>query len=466
MKITVFGSGYVGLVVASCLAEVGNDVVCVDVDQQKVDHLNAGIVPIYEPGLEAVLKQALKSQKIRFTTDARFAVEHGLCQFIAVGTPSDEHGNADLTYVLEVAQVIGQFRNEYTLVVNKSTVPIGSQALVKNTIQSVFDQRLCQSDFDVASNPEFLKEGMALNDFRCPDRIVLGVDSEQAEKILRSLYAPFSEEDQRILSMSPKSAELTKYAANALLATKISFMNEIANLAEKVGADIEEVRSGISLDPRIGPHFIQAGCGYGGSCFGKDVQALIHTAIHNQSSCEIIQATHNVNERQKNRIFDKVNSYFGEDLNGKTLAIWGLAFKPETDDVRDAPSLKTIASLHQKGAIIRAYDPKANKEARKNLSFERLEFFDDPYQALKQADALILLTEWQQFKAPDFTFMKTLLKSAVIFDGRNVYNPLLLKVLGFRYFGIGRGSDLSAAGRKHDVLARQEIPSKCNSHSD
>lgn len=442
MNITVFGSGYVGLVVALCFAEVGNQVVCVDVDASKIDRLQSGKSPIYEPGLEERLARNLKSQRIVFTTDIKQGVKHGLCQFIAVGTPPDASGKADLQYVSSVATSIGQYLEDYTIIINKSTVPIGTADHVQNIIQTQLAMRGKSIPFDVVSNPEFLREGAALEDFRDPDRIVLGVESERAESTLRELYAPFNTDNDRLITMDKRSAELTKYAANAMLATKISFINEIANLAENVGADIELVRTAIGADPRIGYHFINPGCGYGGSCFGKDVQALINTAHSVGAKCELIQAVESVNARQKLRLFEKISEYYKSELSHKTFAIWGLSFKPETDDMRDAPSIPLIASLIGAGARVQAYDPEAQASAK--TVFEQLGvssglfYADSPEAALEGADALVIVTEWRAFRSPDFEKIKMALSDNVIFDGRNIYDPAHLVPLSIRYIGIGR----------------------------
>ncbi|MGD9591129.1 MAG: UDP-glucose/GDP-mannose dehydrogenase family protein [Candidatus Berkiella sp.] len=440
MKITVYGSGYVGLVIAACFAQVGHDVVCMDVNAAKVEKLKQGIIPIYEPGLEEVVKAAQIENKLIFTTDVKTAALHGECQFIAVGTPPGEDGSADLSYVLAVAQNIAQHMNAYTVVINKSTVPLGTAAKVKATILEGLKQRNCEIPFDVVSNPEFLKEGAALKDFTDPDRVVIGVESHQAEMKLRKLYEPFGHDDHQLIVMDIPSAELTKYAANAMLATKISFMNQIAQLAEKVGADIEQVRLGIGSDKRIGYHFIHAGCGYGGSCFGKDIQALIHTSLEYQSPADIIQAVEKINQSQKRFLFEKMLAHYQGDLAKKTFAIWGLAFKPETDDMRDAPSLVMIDALLAKGAKVQVFDPKAMHEAQIMLGKnERIAYCDDHMQALEGADALVILTQWQQFYNPDFDKIKEMLIKPVIFDGRNIYDPASMAQSGIAYYGIGRG---------------------------
>jgi UDPglucose 6-dehydrogenase len=443
MKVSVFGSGYVGLVTGACLAEVGNDVVCIDIDQGKIDRLNQGEVPIYEPGLDAIVKRNMAANRLRFTTDVDLAVEHGLFQFIAVGTPPDEDGSADLQYVLAVARGIGERLREYRVVVNKSTVPVGTADKVHEAIKAVLADRQAAVEFDVVSNPEFLKEGAAIEDFMKPDRIVVGTDNPRTAELLRALYAPFNRNHDRLVCMDIRSAELTKYAANAMLATKISFMNELANLAERLGADIEKVRVGIGSDPRIGYHFIYPGCGYGGSCFPKDVKALERIARDVDYPAQLLQAVEGVNDRQKLRLYDKVSAYFKGDLQGKTFALWGLAFKPNTDDMREASSRAVMEALWAVGASVRAYDPVAMEEAAR-LYGERsdLALCDSPESALNGADGLIIVTEWNVFRSPDFDAIKASLSCPVIFDGRNLYDPARVKALGFDYFGIGRGDSI------------------------
>lgn len=440
MKVTVYGSGYVGLVAAACFAEVGNQVLCMDVNAQRIENLQKGIIPIYEPGLEELVIKTQTAKILQFTSDIKEAVAHGECQFIAVGTPPDKDGKADLKYVLACAQSIADHLQDYTIVINKSTVPIGTADKVTAVIQNGLKQRGKDIAFDVVSNPEFLREGAALKDFRQPDRVVIGTNSQRAADKLMILYGPFNHENNRIIKMDRRSAELTKYAANAMLATKISFMNEMANLAEQVGADIEQVRLGIGADQRIGYHFTHAGCGYGGSCFGKDIQALIHTAQDYQSKAEIIQAVENVNQRQKTHLFTKIKAHFKEDLKNKVFAIWGLSFKPETDDMRDAPSIPMIKLLLAQGAKVQAFDPQAMHEAKKYLSDDGIHYCSSPYEALEGADALVLLTEWRVFNSPDFNAMKSLLRQNVVFDGRNVYAPDAMAQMGFVYYGIGRGA--------------------------
>ncbi len=439
MKTTIFGTGYVGLVTGACLAEVGNQVLCVDVDQEKIDKLREGVIPIYEPDLDKLVARNAAAGRLRFTTDPAEAVAHGLFQFIAVGTPPDEDGSADLTHVLEVAKTIANHMEDYRIVVNKSTVPVGTADRVREQIQKVLDHRGRQIEFDVVSNPEFLKEGAAINDFMKPDRIIVGTDNPRTAELLRILYAPFNRNHDRLIVMDIRSAELTKYAANAMLATKISFMNELANLAERLHADIERVRIGIGSDPRIGYHFIYPGCGYGGSCFPKDVKALERTAREVGYEAQLLGAVEAVNERQKRRLFEKIFDHFNGDLEGRTIALWGLAFKPNTDDMREAPSRVLMEALWQAGARVRAYDPVAMDETRR-IYGERddLLLADSAMDAVENADALAIVTEWQLFRSPDFETIKTQLKQPVIFDGRNIYDPGLLRGMGFHYYGIGR----------------------------
>ncbi len=441
MKVTIFGSGYVGLVTGTCLAEVGNDVVCVDVDEKKIEMLNNGQIPIYEPGLEEMVHNNAAAGRLHFTTDVKTAVDHGLFQFIAVGTPPDEDGSADLQYVLAVARSIGEHMEEYKIIVDKSTVPVGTADKVRETVRQVLETRGANLEFDVVSNPEFLKEGAAIDDFMKPDRIVVGTDNPRTTELLRALYAPFNRNRDRLIAMDIRSAELTKYAANAMLATKISFMNELSNLAERLGADIEQVRIGIGSDPRIGYHFIYPGVGYGGSCFPKDVKALERTAREVGYEAQLLTAVEAVNERQKRKLFEKILVHFGDDLAGRIFALWGLAFKPNTDDMREAPSRVLMEALWAAGAKVRAYDPEAMKECRR-IYGERddLTLCEDPYQALEGADALAVVTEWNVFRSPDFSKVKSLLKQPVVFDGRNLYDPLRIHELGFDYYAIGRGN--------------------------
>lgn len=443
MKLSIFGAGYVGLVSGACLAEVGHNVVCVDVDPVKVEHLNLGIIPIWEPGLEALVERNVKEGRLRFTTDAARAVQHGLVQIIAVGTPPDEDGSADMQYVLAVAKTIATHMTDYKVIVNKSTVPVGTADLVATTITAVLASQKQQSTpaFDVVSNPEFLKEGAAVSDFLKPDRIIVGTVSEQAKVIMRELYEPFNRSNDRTMFMDVRSAELTKYAANAMLATKISFMNEMANLAERLGADIEEVRKGIGSDPRIGYQFIYPGCGYGGSCFPKDVQALVQTARNIGYGAPLLQAVEAVNNRQKSTLFAKLAHHFGGEtqLRGKTIAVWGLAFKPNTDDMRAAPSRVLMEALWKVGAKVQAFDPVALKEAARIYGpNDDLTLCADKYAALQDANALAICTEWQQFRAPDFEEMATRMRGKVIVDGRNLYQPHKLHGEGWIYLSIGR----------------------------
>ncbi len=439
MKVTVFGSGYVGLVTGACLAEMGVDALCVDVDQSKIDMLNFGGVPIYEPGLSAMIQSNRQAGRLRFTTDVKQAVQHGLFQLIAVGTPPDEDGSADLQYVLAVAQSIAEHMSDYKIVVDKSTVPVGTADKVREHMKSVLEQRGLALEFDVVSNPEFLKEGAAINDFMKPDRIVVGTDSEKAEKLMRNLYAPFNRSHERMVHMDIRSAELTKYAANAMLATKISFMNELSHIAERMGADIEKVRVGIGSDPRIGYQFIYPGCGYGGSCFPKDVKALERTSREIGFHAELLQAVEAVNDRQKEVLFEKIRAHFNGDLVDRKIAVWGLSFKPETDDMREAPSRVLINALLQAGARVHAYDPVAMGEAGRIYGETTgLTLEEDQYEALNGADALAIVTEWKAFRSPDFARMQSLMASAAVFDGRNIFDPIAMREAGFIYHSIGR----------------------------
>lgn len=443
MKVTVFGIGYVGLVQAAVLAEVGHDVVCVDVNAERVEKLNQGIIPIYEPGLTPLVTNNFQAGRLRFTTDAAFGVEHGLIQFIAVGTPPDEDGSADLKYVLAVADTIASYMTSYKVVIDKSTVPVGTADKVREQIAAVLARRTLDIPFDVVSNPEFLKEGAAVADCMRPDRIIIGTYNERPADVVRELYEPFNRNHDKMIFMDVRSAELTKYAANCMLATKISFMNEMANLAELLGADIEAVRKGIGSDPRIGYHFIYPGCGYGGSCFPKDVQALIRTCEQNGYSPQILQAVETVNNKQKYKLPTLVRKHFGDDLTGKTFAVWGLSFKPNTDDMREASSRVLIEELWAAGATVHAYDPQAMEETQRIYGV-RPDFVlcGTKEAALQGADALIICTEWQQFKAPDFDFLKQQLKTPVVFDGRNLFDPERLKQKGFSYYAIGRGQSV------------------------
>jgi UDPglucose 6-dehydrogenase len=444
MRVTIFGTGYVGLVTGTCLAEVGHDVVCVDVDTAKIDGLNKGVIPIYEPGLEPMVKSNHAEGRLHFTTDAGAGIRHGGVVFIAVGTPPDEDGSADLKYVLAVAKTIGTHLEKPTVVVDKSTVPVGTADKVRATIAEALKARGVDVAFDVVSNPEFLKEGAAVEDCMRPDRIVIGSDSSSAIETLKRLYAPFNRNHERIVSMDVRSAELTKYAANAMLATKISFMNEISRIAEEVGADIEMVRHGIGSDPRIGWHFIYPGAGYGGSCFPKDVQALARIAQQVGLEPRLLDAVEAVNHAQKGHLFELMQRHYdlGEDegLRGKTVAVWGLAFKPNTDDMREASSRRLLAELWEAGATVRAYDPEATDEARRIFG-ERddLVFCESAQDAVQGSDALVVVTEWKQFRSPDFAKLATTLHDAVVFDGRNLYEPAEVEAAGLAYYGIGRG---------------------------
>jgi UDPglucose 6-dehydrogenase len=443
VRLTIFGSGYVGLVTGACFAEAGNNVLCVDVDEKKVEKLRNGESPIFEPGLEEMLKRNIAAGRISFTTDAAEGVKHGLFQFIAVGTPPDEDGSADLKYVLAVAESIGKNISEYRAVVTKSTVPVGTADKVKAKIDATLKARGASAEFDVVSNPEFLKEGAAISDFMKPDRIVVGTDNPRTAELLKALYDPFTRNRERMIVMDVRSSELTKYAANAMLATKISFMNELANLAERMGADIEKVRLGIGSDPRIGYHFIYPGCGYGGSCFPKDVQALGRSARDHAFKADLLDAVEAVNKRQKDVMFERIKGYFSGNLAGRTVAVWGLAFKPNTDDMREAPSRVLMESLWAAGAKVRAYDPVASEETGR-IYGERpdLALVKHANDALKGADALAIVTEWQEFRSPDFDNIKAELKHPVVFDGRNLYDPAFVKRFGLTYYGIGRGDSV------------------------
>ncbi|MEL4202633.1 UDP-glucose 6-dehydrogenase [Plesiomonas shigelloides] len=445
MKVTVFGIGYVGLVQAAVLAEVGHDVMCVDVDARKVENLKNGIIPIYEPGLTPLVKSNYAAGRLTFTTDAKSGVDHGEIQFIAVGTPPDEDGSADLQYVLAVAKTIATHMQSHKIVVDKSTVPVGTADKVRAAITEVLQARGSELAFDVVSNPEFLKEGAAVSDCMKPDRIVIGSDNADAVEMMRELYAPFNRNHDRLICMDVRSAELTKYAANCMLATKISFMNEMANLAEHLGADIEMVRKGIGSDPRIGYHFIYPGCGYGGSCFPKDVQALVRTSESIGYQPQLLQAVEAVNNRQKYRLPTLIKQHFGEDLRGKTFALWGLSFKPNTDDMREASSRVLMEELWQAGAKVQAYDPEAMEETQRIYGLrDDLLLLGTKDAALNNADALIICTEWQNFRAPDFDLLKDKLRHPVIFDGRNLYEPERMQKRGFTYYAIGRGASVQA----------------------
>jgi len=443
MRVSIFGCGYVGLVTGACLADAGNDVVCMDVDAAKIARLNAGEVPIHEPGLDELIARNREKGRISFTTHAKAAIQHGLFLVIAVGTPPDEDGSADLRHLLAVARTIGEHLAEYKVVMTKSTVPVGTADKVKATIGATLIARGAQLEFDVVSNPEFLKEGAAIADFMKPDRVVVGTDNPRTAELLKALYDPFTRNHQRMIVMDTRSAELTKYAANAMLATKISFMNELANLAEKLGADIEKVRTGIGSDPRIGYAFIYPGAGYGGSCFPKDVKALERSARDAGQEPRILAAVEAVNDRQKRVLFGKISRFFGGKLKGRTIAVWGLAFKPNTDDMREAPSRVLMEALWDASARVRAYDPVAMAEAGRIYGKRAdLVLCETAPAALEGADALAICTEWQEFRSPDFARFKTALKQPVVFDGRNLYDPAFLAGQGIRYFAIGRGERL------------------------
>ena len=446
MKISVIGSGYVGLVSGACLAELGNDVICLDVDQRKIEMLKNGVMPIYEPGLDDIVKRNVEAGRLSFTSDVSASVAHGLVQIIAVGTPSGEDGSADLQYVIAAARNIANFMSEYKVIVNKSTVPVGTADKVRQAVQQELDRRYSSPElsthrpaFSVVSNPEFLKEGAAIDDFNRPDRIVIGAEDEQSIRVMQEMYAPFQRNHDRLIIMDIKSAELTKYAANAMLATRISFMNELANLAEKVGADIEQVRKGIGSDQRIGYDFLYAGCGYGGSCFPKDVRALQRTGEEFGQPLKLLQAVEKVNEEQKNVILNKIIKRFGSDLSGKHFALWGLAFKPGTDDMREATSRVVMEGLWLHGATVKAFDPVAMKESQHIYgNRQELSYAVTPNDTLQDADALIIVTEWKAFKSPDFGILKARLKTSIIFDGRNLFEPSTMAELGIEYYGIGR----------------------------
>jgi len=443
----MIGTGYVGLVTGACFAEVGNDVLCLDLDESKIRILNEGGIPIFEPGLKEMVARNRAAGRIRFTTDVEQAVAHGDIQFIAVGTPPDEDGSADLKYVTAAARNVGKYMTAAKIVVDKSTVPVGTADKVRAAIIDELAKRGAKLEFSVVSNPEFLKEGAAVDDFMKPDRVVVGVDSDKARDTMRALYAPFQRNHERMIFMDVRSAELTKYAANAMLATRISFMNEIANLAETLGADIELVRQGIGSDPRIGYHFLYAGCGYGGSCFPKDVQALLKTAIEAGPGSKILTAVEEANAAQKEVVGKKIVKHFGADLKGKHFALWGLAFKPNTDDMREAPALELIRELTGRGATIAAYDPVAMHEAGRILKGNAaVKFADSPMAALEGADALAIVTEWKEFRSPDFAAIQAKLKNALIFDGRNLYDPRMVRDLGFTYHPIGRPDLRAGAG--------------------
>jgi UDPglucose 6-dehydrogenase len=439
MKVTVVGTGYVGLVSGTCLAEMGNDVLCLDVDPRKIEMLSQGEIPIWEPGLKDLVRRNVAAKRMNFTLDVERAVDHGTIQFIAVGTPPDEDGSADMTQVLEAARSIGRHMTDYKVVVDKSTVPVGTADRVRSVIADELERRDVKVPFAVVSNPEFLKEGAAVEDFMRPDRIVVGADDEQAIFLMRALYSPFQRNHERLVLMDVRSAELTKYAANAMLATRISFMNELALLAEQLGADIELVRQGIGSDPRIGFDFLYSGAGYGGSCFPKDVKALMHTAQQHGRALHVLSAVDAANAAQKHVLAEKVVARFGEDLTGRRFALWGLSFKPNTDDMREAPSRVVIADLLSRGATVCAYDPVAMHEAQRLLGKSPgVSFSDGPMQALEGADALLIITEWKEFRSPDFDAIRSTLKHPVIVDGRNMYPPALPRAAGLEYLAIGR----------------------------
>ena len=439
MKITVVGTGYVGLVTGACLAEMGNHVVCLDLDESKINRLNKGEIPIYEPGLGEIVKRNADAGRLQFTTDISWSVHHGTLQFIAVGTPPGEDGSADLQYVIAAARNIGREMSDFKLIIDKSTVPVGTADRVSDAVAAELEKRGVKLEYSVASNPEFLKEGAAVADFMSPDRIVVGTNDEKAEFLLRALYQPFVRNRDRILVMDRRSAEMTKYAANAMLATRISFMNELSRLAEKLGVDIELVRHGIGSDPRIGSYFLYPGCGYGGSCFPKDVKALSRTAQESGLNLRLLEAVEQVNDEQKHVLVHKIVAKYGENLSGKTFAIWGLAFKPNTDDVREAPSFVVIEELLKRGATVKAFDPVAIAESKKHLpASDRLYFASSTMDAATGVDALIIVTEWKEFRTPDFDELKKIMAAPVIFDGRNLYDPKFIASQGFWYHPIGR----------------------------
>jgi UDPglucose 6-dehydrogenase len=446
MRVTIFGSGYVGLVTGACLADAGNHVVCVDVDTAKIERLKRGDAPIHEPGLEALIRRNAEAGRLEFTTDAAKGVEHGLFQLIAVGTPPGEDGAADLSHVLAVARTIATHMSRYCIVVTKSTVPVGTADKVRTELARMLAERGAKVEFDVVSNPEFLKEGAAISDFMKPDRVVIGTDNPRTTELMRALYEPFIRNHDRLIVMDIRSSELTKYAANAMLATKISFMNELANIAERLGADIEKVRIGIGSDPRIGYSFIYPGTGYGGSCFPKDVQALIRSAHDAGHEPQILNAVESVNTRQKEVLFRKMQRHFSDGLAGRTLALWGLSFKPNTDDMREAPARTLIELLLAAGARVHAYDPVAGAEAQRLYAgVAGLSLARNAYDAVQGADALAIVTEWQEFRSPDFERLRELLKTPVIFDGRNLYDPAMVARFGLTYYAVGRGKLLAAA---------------------
>jgi UDPglucose 6-dehydrogenase len=436
MQVIIVGTGYVGLVTGTCFADVGINVICIDIDKEKIENLKKGISPIYEPGLDDLIERNVEKRRLTFSTDLSSCVNEADVVFIAVGTPPDEDGSADLQYVLAVASEVGKHMNKYILVVTKSTVPVGTAEKVRTAVQKELDKRNSKLEFDIASNPEFLKEGAAIEDFMKPDRIVVGIESAKAEEIMNHLYKPFVMNGHPIIFMDIPSAEMTKYAANSMLATKISFMNDIANLCEIIGADVNMVRKGIGSDTRIGTKFIYPGIGYGGSCFPKDVKALIKTADENGYSMRVLKAVEDVNDDQKSVLFNKIKKYYNNNLSGKQIALWGLSFKPQTDDMREAPSLVLIKKLLEAGCKVKAYDPVAIPETKRRIG-NSINYIEDPYDALKDSDCLLIATEWTEFRLPDFALIKKLLKKPVIFDGRNIYNNKEMKAEGFEYFCIG-----------------------------
>lgn len=450
MKVLVVGTGYVGLVTGACLSDVGIEVVCVDIDESKISRLKKGIIPIYEVGLEELVKRNIEKERLQFSTSLKDNIAEADVVFIAVGTPQGEDGSADLSYVLNVATEIGEHLQDYAVIVTKSTVPVGSSIKVKAAIRAAMKKRVNKVPFDVASNPEFLKEGVAVQDFLRPDRIVIGTESQRAKELLESLYHPFQLNGHRIIFMDIASAEMTKYAANAMLATRISFMNDIANLCERVGADIAQVRQGIGSDPRIGSKFLYAGTGYGGSCFPKDVKALINTGVENNHPLRLLEAVDAINDDQRLILVEKLKRIYNNNLKGKRVTIWGLAFKPQTDDMRMAPSIYVIQALIEAGAIVSAYDPIAIEEAKKQIP-QQVNYVEDAYTALKDSDALMLLTEWPEFRIPDWGEVKLLMKNPVILDGRNIYHGKSLRGLGFYYEGIG------SQVKKHEETALENI---------
>ena len=437
MNIAIVGTGYVGLVSGACFSEMGINVICVDIDEKKIQKLKDGVMPIYEPGLDELVERNVKAGRLQFTTDLTTCLDAVEVVFSAVGTPPDEDGSADLKYVLEVARTIGRNINKHVVLVTKSTVPVGTAKKVRTAIQEELDKRGVNIEFDVASNPEFLKEGAAIKDFMAPDRVVVGVESERARKLMERLYRPFTLNGYPILMMDVPSAEMTKYAANAMLATRISFMNDIANLCERVGANVDNVRKGMGTDSRIGSRFLYAGCGYGGSCFPKDVKALVHTGIENGYHMQVIEAVETVNEKQKSIVFDKLNAAFNGNLKGKTVAVWGLAFKPETDDMREAPALVVIEKLLEAGATVKAFDPVAMAECKRRIG-DTVTYCKDMYEAVIDADAVALLTEWKQFRLPSWGVIAKSMKTPLVIDGRNIYDAEEMRVHGFEYYCIGR----------------------------